>query len=146
MKTILLATDGSESSECALGFAILLAQETGASLEIISVRPQWSRGGVGTTTLEVGTGDASEHVAESAAIRAHTAGVAAKTHVLEGDTVTCIVETARGVRAELLVVGSRGRGSLSGAMLGSVSQALVHRSPIPVTIVRHTHALKATRT
>jgi nucleotide-binding universal stress UspA family protein len=146
MKTILLATDGSESSERALAFAILLAQETGATLEIISVRPQWSSGGVGTPTLELGKGDASEHAAESAATRAHSAGVAARRHVLEGDTVTCIVDTARRVHAELLVVGSRGRGSLSGAMLGSVSQALVRRSPIPVTIVRHAHALNATRT
>jgi len=37
----------------------------------------------------------------------------------------------------LLVVGSRGHGPISGAVLGSVSHALVSRSPVPVTIVRH---------
>lgn len=145
MKTILLATDGSGSSERALAFAILLAQETGASLEIVSVRPQWSRAGVGTPTLELGKEDAPAHAAESATTRARCAGVASTAHVLDGDTVTCIVDAARRLRAELLVVGSRGRGSLSGAMLGSVSQALVRRSPIPVTIVRHAHALNAAR-
>lgn len=38
--------------------------------------------------------------------------------------------------AQLVVVGSRGRGPFSGLILGSVSHALLHRSPCPVAIVR----------
>jgi nucleotide-binding universal stress UspA family protein len=130
MKTMLLATDGSESSERALTFAIELARETGASLEVVSVRPQWARAG-------------TDDVAEDAVARATNAGVAATAHALDGDTVSCIVDTARRVQAELLVVGSRGLGALSGAILGSVSQALVRRSPVPITIVRLSHEVDA---
>jgi nucleotide-binding universal stress UspA family protein len=146
MKTMLLATDGSESSERALTFAIELAQETGASLEVVSVRPQWSRTGAQSIALELDSYGTCGQVAESAVARATRAGVTATAHVLEGDTVSCIIDTAARMHAELLVIGSRGLGSISGAILGSVSQALVRRSPVPVTIVRHSHALSNART
>jgi nucleotide-binding universal stress UspA family protein len=146
MKTILLATDGSDSSERALAFAIELAQETGASLEVVCVRQQWSRVVGVAPAPKLATHDASERAAESAASRARRAGVASTAHVVEGDTVGCIVEATRRTGAELLVVGSRGLGSISGAALGSVSQALIRRSPIPVTVVRHLPALSMART
>ena len=146
MKTILLATDGSDSSERALAFAIELARETGASLEVVCVRPHWSRAVGIAPVLELVTDDASESVAASAAARAQRAGVASTHHVVDGDTVSCIVDAARRTQAELLIVGSRGLGPISGAALGSVSQALIRRSPIPVTVVRHVPTLSMART
>ena len=52
---------------------------------------------------------------------------------VEGHPATVLVEQARD--AELLVVGSRGRGAASGLLLGSVSQSLAHHAPCPLVIV-----------
>ncbi len=141
MNTILLATDGSEPSERALAFAIDLARGTGATLEILCVRrariPR--EGGTDTLVLDLAASDeldSPEHIAGAAAEKARFAGVDANAHAAYGDVVGCIADATRAVGAELLVVGSRGLGSVSGAMLGSVSQALVRRSPVPVTVVR----------
>jgi nucleotide-binding universal stress UspA family protein len=139
MKTIVIATDGSDSAARALEFAIDLARDTGAALQVLSVRPPRvvGRGGAGPAILEVEESKGAEHIAETAAQRASEAGVDATPHTAHGDVVRSIAEAATKFGAELLVVGSRGMGALSGAVLGSVSHALVHHSPVPVTIVRH---------
>lgn len=139
MKTIVVATDGSESAGQALEFAIDLAHGTGATLQVLSVRPHRAlgRGGAGPAILEVEEVHGAEHIAEAAVARAREAGVDATAHVAQGDIVGSIAEASRTLGADLLVVGSRGMGALSGAVLGSVSHALVHRSPVPVTVVRH---------
>ena len=139
MKTILIATDGSDPAAQALEVAIDLARETGATLQVLSVRPPRAvgRGGAGPAILEVEELDGPDHIAEAAAQHARENGVEAVSHAAHGDVVTSIADAATALGAELLVVGSRGMGSLSGAVLGSVSHALVRRSPVPVTIVRH---------
>jgi nucleotide-binding universal stress UspA family protein len=138
MKTILIATDGSDSAAQALEVAIDLARDTGATLEVLSVRPPRvaGRGGAGAPILEVEQFHGPEHIAEAAAQQARDAGVIATPHAAHGDVVDCIANAAVTLNADLLVVGSRGMGSLSGAVLGSVSHALVRRSPVAVTIVR----------
>lgn len=54
--------------------------------------------------------------------------------VKEGDAAQVLIELADG--ADLLVVGSRGHGGFTGALLGSVSQHCVHHSRCPVVIFR----------
>ena len=112
MKTILIATDGSESADQALEVAIDLARQTGAALEVLSVRPMRvaGRGGAGPAILEVEEHDGPEHIAEAAALRAREAGVVASPHAAHGDVVSSISEAAKALGAELLVVGSRGHG------------------------------------
>jgi nucleotide-binding universal stress UspA family protein len=139
MKNILIATDGSEPANQALEVAIDLAKEGGAALHVLSVRPPRvaGRGGAGPAILEVEELHGPEHIADAAAQIARSAGVEATPHAAHGDVVDSIAGTATTLGADLLVVGSRGMGPLSGAVLGSVSHALVRRSPVPVTIVRH---------
>jgi nucleotide-binding universal stress UspA family protein len=139
MKNILIATDGSEPAHQALEVAIDLATQTGAALHVLSVRPPTpvGRAGAGAPILEVEHFDGPEHIAETAAAHAREAGLEVTPHAAHGDVVDCIAGAATSLGADLLVVGSRGLGSLSGAVLGSVSHALVRQSPVPVTIVRH---------
>ncbi len=142
MKTILVATDGSEPAAQALEVAIQLARDTGAALEVLSVRQPRpvGRAGSGPAILETEEAHGAEHIAERAAEHAREAGIDATPHTGHGDVVDVIAESAGSLGADLLVVGSRGMGPLSGAVLGSVSHALVHRSPVPLTIVSHAAA------
>ena len=57
------------------------------------------------------------------------------TSVQEGNAAQVLLEAADG--ADLLVVGSRGHGGFTGALLGSVSQHCAHHAPCPLVIVRH---------
>ncbi|MFD1939994.1 MULTISPECIES: universal stress protein [Nonomuraea] len=54
--------------------------------------------------------------------------------IVQGHPVDALREAARG--ADLLVVGSRGRGGLKGLVLGSVSHAMLHHSPVPLAVIR----------
>ncbi len=139
MKNILIATDGSGPANQALEVAIELAKEAGAALHVVSVRPPRlaGRAGSGAPILEVEEIHGPEHIADAAAQVARAAGLEATPHATHGDVVDSIASAATTLGADLLVVGSRGMGSLSGAVLGSVSHALVRKSPVPVTIVRH---------
>jgi nucleotide-binding universal stress UspA family protein len=139
MKTILVGTDGSDPAGQALDVAIELARDTGAKLEVFSVQQPLPHGraGSGPPILEVEQPHGAEHIAEAAAEQARAAGVTATPHSPRGDVVDVLADAASTLGADLLVVGSRGHGSISGALLGSVSHALVSRSPVPLTIVRH---------
>src|SRR5262245_33096623 len=56
--------------------------------------------------------------------------------ILEGDPATEIVGLARERDADLIVIGSHGRGAATGALLGSVSSAVVHEADRPVFVAR----------
>ncbi|WP_204045270.1 universal stress protein [Acrocarpospora phusangensis] len=62
--------------------------------------------------------------------------VRASTDVVQGHPVDALSHAAEG--ADLLVVGSHGHGILTGMLLGSISQAMMHHAPCPVGIVRIT--------
>ncbi len=64
-------------------------------------------------------------------------GVPFERKIGSGDPVQTLLEITRRYGCEAIVMGARGRGSLRSALLGSVSQALLHASPVPVTIVKH---------
>ena len=58
------------------------------------------------------------------------------TEILEGPPAEAILDVANTRKSDLIVMGSRGLGRLSGALLGSQSQKVVQHAPCPVLIVR----------
>jgi nucleotide-binding universal stress UspA family protein len=61
------------------------------------------------------------------------AGVEVDARVVEGNPVNVLIDASQD--ADLLVVGSRGRGGLAGVLLGSVSQRCVERAHCPVVVI-----------
>jgi len=62
--------------------------------------------------------------------------VACECHLVIGDPATAIVKLARKLRCDLIVMGTRGMGTIAGLLLGSVATKVVHLAPTPVTLVK----------
>ena len=63
-------------------------------------------------------------------------GVKLHTHVLAGHPVRDIVDLARDLKADLLVVGGSGHSALYGRLVGSRADRIVHLAPCPVLVVK----------
>jgi nucleotide-binding universal stress UspA family protein len=139
MKQILVATDGSPSSQEAVDVGLELAKEQGADVTFVHVAdPDEVRGGRGGThpvthTEEV---DDSEATLKSAGQAAEDVGVSYALERVSGNTVESIVAVAEEKEADLIVVGSRGRNAVTTALLGSVSNGVLRHAGRPVLVVK----------
>jgi nucleotide-binding universal stress UspA family protein len=143
---VVVGVDGSPGARTALGWALAVAARTGAPLELVSAYPvdfYW----VDPFLLDTGRLDAIradteervrellEEVRRDPAVTAvaGTAEVPADVVVAGGAPLEHLVARAEG--ADLLVVGSRGRGGVRSTMLGSVALHCVAHAPCPVVVV-----------
>jgi nucleotide-binding universal stress UspA family protein len=143
---ILLATDGSEEAKLASSTASELAKSTYSELHPIYVEPltyayQLTDWEVYYTDLPDRLQETTEEQAKSTLdekvqrIR-EAGGEIAEAHARAGHPDTEIVGLAGKLGAGLIVMGSRGLGPLKRALMGSVSDSVVHHSPCPVLVVR----------
>jgi nucleotide-binding universal stress UspA family protein len=140
-RRIVVGVDGSPSSKAALAWAVAQAELTGATVEaVIAWHYPVMVGGVPFAPIGVlDTADYGEFAAkvlnEAVWETVEPEGpVKVSVTVLEGNTVQVLLDACEG--ADLLVVGSRGHGGFTEALLGSVSQACVHHARCPVVIIR----------
>ncbi len=140
-RRIVVGVDGSDQSRLALRWALRQAELTGATVQaVIAWHYPAMVGGYGWAPVPAMDAADFGEVAEKtlAAVLADEADPASSvrvtTSVVEGIAAQVLLEAANG--AELLVVGSRGHGGFTGALLGSVSQHCAHLSPCPTVIVR----------
>lgn len=137
MRRILLATDLSAASEGATRQAIELARDLGASLLIISVIDPDLRGTPGGRLERMDQRRAArEQAAQAVVVRGRQAGIAVNFLIWEGEPGPAIVEAAAAEEADLIVVGSHGRGRVGRFVLGSVSDHVIRRATAPVLVVR----------
>jgi nucleotide-binding universal stress UspA family protein len=140
MKKILIATDGSPASHEAVEFGVELAQEHNAAVIFVHVVrtldlvPMAGFGMVGSRWHETCAEDRQS--LDDAEEIAERHGVRSSTKLLTGDAVDEIVAYADNVDADLIVVGSRGHGTLVSALLGSVSRGVLSESKRPVAVIR----------
>jgi nucleotide-binding universal stress UspA family protein len=139
MKRIVAAVDGSDTGRSALGWAVEEARVHGA--RVIAVHA-WSEPPVGTYSLDAFAVDpevfrlAAQEVLDHDVAEVTGAGDEApeiESRLVQGGASGVIIDAASG--ADLVVVGSRGRGGFAGLLLGSVSQQVVHHAPCPVVVI-----------
>ena len=145
IRRILLATDLSSASEGATNQAMQLARDLRAELLVVSVIDPVSPLG-GGAGHGVGVGPivarmdqrraAREMAAQSLVVEGRRSGVRVSFLVWEGEPGPAIVEAAGSEAADLVVVGSHGRGRVGRLVLGSVSDHVVRNAPCPILIVR----------
>jgi len=131
-----VAYDGSAASDRALRFALDLTQRLDGEVWVVHAL-------IGPSTIIEPRTD-EERATEPHAIESGLQALQRKVdpegrffhfEVREGPAADVILAVAREVRADFLVVGTRGLRGASRMLLGSVSQAVVARAPCPVTIV-----------
>jgi nucleotide-binding universal stress UspA family protein len=162
-KTVMVGTDGSESSFRAVDKAAAVAKDAGATLVIAcayspprgeseqsgTMRGAWkgskpSTGGrdrdaLGEEAYKVTGSTPAESVLQDASDRARKSGVKAiQTDAVAGDPVDVLVDLIGKHSADLIIVGNRGLNSLAGRLLGSVPANVSHRAPCDVLIVHTT--------
>ncbi len=136
---IVVGVDGSPSSIAALRWAIRQAKLTGSSVDAVTawqVPTAYGLAPIGEDAFDF-EADAKKILADALnEVSGTESGVVIRSSVVEGNPADVLVWAARG--ADQLVVGSRGHGGLTAALLGSVSQHCVHHTSCPVTVIRET--------
>jgi nucleotide-binding universal stress UspA family protein len=138
-KTIVLGLDGSQYADHALPVARGLAVEDGATLEVVHVREIIAplKGAAGPPTRRVDE-DEIEAKVRRQVDELRAAGIEARLHHitdLAGTPAQRIAEVAEETGADLILVGTRGRGLVVGLLLGSVTHRLLEVAPCSVLAV-----------
>lgn len=138
---ILLPVDGSELSLEAVRFAIRVVlaglradavlanvQEPANLYEMLTVHDP--------ELINQASADAGLHALQSAKELLNAAEVQYECEVAKGDPAHTIIDIAERFACDLIVMGARGNSALRSAMLGSVSNEVLHASAVPVMIVK----------
>ena len=142
MKRIVVGVDGSEPSAAALRWAVDEGRVRDAEVEAVHA---WSYPPMTSITgfvpppsfTDKDLAEEARAVVERMCEAVEGRGTRVVPKVVHGPAAAALLNVAEG--ADLLVVGSRGRGGFAGLLLGSVSQQVAQHAPCPVVIVRGKH-------
>jgi nucleotide-binding universal stress UspA family protein len=135
---ILVAVDHSEMSDRAVLAARDLAVLSNGEVWVLHLREREVAPKTGALVTDETTDEANAAVAASVELLTQ-AGVKAHGEVrntIFGYAAREIVSDAIGIGADVIVMGSRGRGDLAGLLLGSTAHKVIHLSDRPVLVVR----------
>jgi uncharacterized protein len=132
----LVASDGSEFSAAAVREALNMAGRCGARLHVMSlVAPGVEHEALGESILKQELAQAQAHL-DGIKAEAAAAGVACETHLVQGNHVDReIVDLAEQIRADIIVMGRRGRRGLARLMLGHATAQVIGQAHCNVLVV-----------
>ncbi len=131
--TIIVGYDGSEAAQRALGRVRRLGEPVSKIL-LVAVVPDIRSAGFGTEFSQEAA-DPQPLLQVARARLGAPAGTTIDTRSVIGDPAAVLVDVAREVRADLLVVGRRGGDFVARTLLGSVAQRVVQQAPCDVLVV-----------
>jgi len=142
MMKILLPVDGSENSLRAVQHVIAMKEQYSDPIEVhlLNVQLPVASGAVKMFISQQQLNDfyRDEGMAALKEARAllDQAGVSYQHHIGVGDLAGTITSYAKDKQCRQIVIGTRGRGSFAGALLGSVATKVVHLADIPVLLIK----------
>lgn len=137
-KRIVVAVDGSEHSNRALTYAEMLARQFGSTIWLVHAFPQTSDF-LGYDEYEKVVARrqmAGRAILDDARQRLDDGRLDIHEELLEEPAAEAILTVAETRRASLIIMGTRGLGTLQGLLLGSVSHKVVQHSKCPVMLIR----------
>jgi nucleotide-binding universal stress UspA family protein len=137
LKNILVALDGSNASSRALDYAINLARQSQGVVTGVFVIPLFSVN-VAKPKSKLGKAlaEAGKKILTNAKLRCAKNGVLFYEKILCGNEGFKLVAFAKNKKADLIVMGSRGRSNVKEFVLGSVSHYVTQKSQIPVLVIK----------
>ncbi len=137
IKKILVPLDGSKNSIRGLDNAISVARACHATITGIYILPVYPRNFIDAVIPFVFHPERkAKKFLDDAKKRAAQKGILFKSKIIWGSPTYEIQEMAKSKKFDLIVIGARGMGSIKEIFLGSVSNAIVHKSKIPVMVVK----------
>jgi nucleotide-binding universal stress UspA family protein len=154
-QTVLVATDGTNDSDGAVEAALDLAHDTGARLLVLTVVPEGTTEGAEGDDEGPATGSSpraeDEQITEAQertdSVLDHAAewGLDAQSIIWEGDPGETIVAAAEAEGADLIVIGTSGRGGVGRMLMGSTSDWVIRNATVPVLVVRSARDIERDR-
>lgn len=137
---ILHPTDFSSASAHAFALACSLARDYGATLVVCHVAPPPAAAVVEGMMVAVPPDEEQEARNRLARIHPSDPMVNVAYRLERGDAVRDIVRVAGEEHADLIVMGTHGRGGLTRVLMGSVAEGVMRKAPCPVITIRPAHA------
>jgi nucleotide-binding universal stress UspA family protein len=137
-RSVLVSYDGSDFSKNALARGCELAKIDGAEVAVVYVIPRYEEmvGFLRTESIKTSLMREAEKIVEGARELASGKGVTVKTEIKEGHAADKILETAAGLKNDLIVIGSYGWRGVNKAIMGSTTERVLVGAPCPVLAVR----------
>lgn len=141
IKRILVPTDFSDQGKTALMYAVAFADQFGAAVDLLHVLEPVPPGAllsyVSLSDLKKSMQEEAEKHLEELHTEWQNYAFPVKKIVVEGHPFVEIIKHARESKADMIIMGTHGRGAIAHMLLGSVAEKVVRKSQCPVLTVRH---------